>query len=926
MSTAPGNAAGHIFGVSSTGEQAAFPSLFSESAASQQSWGKKRGAFAWDLLEDLERIWAQPSDRAGSSARGEAQSDDTGPTQSAATQSSPTSDPTLAGSSAFGPSSTAPTSNIQPQQPLYYDPLLQTYGAPTASLLDRVLWTMRSLLLSGRFGLGHKATPIILQRMRSLPPKQAEGGTTAYIPSSAYTPQMRVSRLRSQARLIDSDLRTLLALARSQIDAVPFRDVRQSTLRLYTDACLLLALWQTFRPADVAWDVPTRRGMKRPREKERKGECKVCGEEMGAGPKVKASRRVGGMCFPCDAARARDIEMSEGTLGAVEGDGEDGVAGESVAEGVNDDNPDPQQLAGITPEQPVEDAAPHDTAAQSTMQHDAGTEAKGQAKQRSDPRLPRAYAPNIDASVPTDKWISNGAHGARFIDAVKMLDLALIVAGGGDESRRELIRRVDAELQALISGARSEEMPDYEAFDWPRRKPPPSSRVNSTRCEAGADFEEAVADTSSLRDERAPPAERARSGEGKGDVALTCAHRPIESIPPPSLQTYADVLAGKPFVLRRYASNDEHHPRWPAIERWKSAKYLLSKTGRGRIVPVELGGSYTEAGWGQGIVGWQEFLNRAGWAGALTTAVAVAGATEGSEPKGDRANGNDPVNGEKSSLATQSLDPTTSEGNTEQKAQDRELVPVYLAQHALFLQFPTLETDLSVPDYVHSSPSSDFVPAGIAYAPPPEPLINVWIGSSGVLSPAHTDPYFNCYVQVIGRKRVWIAPPSVTEWMYAFGGGGGNDGDEDDGDDGDGDIGGDDNRDGSVDEGDAGSRLGEGENGRAEEVEDDWVLLGQEGEDDGEDGDDEEDEDDGDDGEDESAFASLMTNTSRLPLLKPGQNVGTILKKYPRFAKVLPHAMETVLEAGDMLVLPPGWWHAMRQEGGGPGWSVSFWY
>ncbi|KAJ7491286.1 hypothetical protein FB451DRAFT_1222687 [Mycena latifolia] len=83
---------------------------------------------------------------------------------------------------------------------------------------------------------------------------------------------------------------------------------------------------------------------------------------------------------------------------------------------------------------------------------------------------------------------------------------------------------------------------------------------------------------------------------------------------------------------------------------------------------------------------------------------------------------------------------------------------LYLAQHSLLMQFPALRADIEVPDYV--------------YADLPRPralVINLWLGPKGTVSPAHTDPYFNMYVQVVGRKTVWVAPPSCAEGMYATG-------------------------------------------------------------------------------------------------------------------------------------------------------------
>jgi hypothetical protein len=49
-------------------------------------------------------------------------------------------------------------------------------------------------------------------------------------------------------------------------------------------------------------------------------------------------------------------------------------------------------------------------------------------------------------------------------------------------------------------------------------------------------------------------------------------------------------------------------------------------------------------------------------------------------------------------------------------------------------------------------------------------------------------------------------------------------------------------------------------------------------------------------------------------------------KSYPLFYNhALPLAQSTTLGPGDALVIPPGWWHAMRGLGGGS-FSVSFWF
>lgn len=89
------------------------------------------------------------------------------------------------------------------------------------------------------------------------------------------------------------------------------------------------------------------------------------------------------------------------------------------------------------------------------------------------------------------------------------------------------------------------------------------------------------------------------------------------------------------------------------------------------------------------------------------------------------------------------------------------------------------------------------------------------------------DPHNNCYVQVIGKKRVWVAPPEVGELLQTYGTGDG--------------------------------------------------------------------------------FNSCMNNTAKVDV-------------FDDFTL----GQEAVLEAGDLLVMPAGWWHAM--QGLSTGWSVSIWY
>ncbi|WFD33723.1 [histone H3]-dimethyl-L-lysine(36) demethylase [Malassezia cuniculi] len=205
----------------------------------------------------------------------------------------------------------------------------------------------------------------------------------------------------------------------------------------------------------------------------------------------------------------------------------------------------------------------------------------------------------------------------------------------------------------------------------------------------------------------------------RSPVMQSAAASPIPEIEAPTIAQFLERCPktdtyGAPFIVRDYASN------WPALSpthpgrppRWADVNYLTRCAGPGRVVPVETGSRYTDAAWGQVIMGWDEFLHRAGW--------------DGSQPDNS----------------------------------------VYLAQHTLLDQFPRLASDIHVPEYVRSKPPAPWYAHG--YKSPPEPIISVWIGPGGTVSPAHTDTYYNCYIQLVGRKEVWLAPPDMRGQMYAF--------------------------------------------------------------------------------------------------------------------------------------------------------------
>ncbi|KAL1747513.1 hypothetical protein HDZ31DRAFT_61135 [Schizophyllum fasciatum] len=189
----------------------------------------------------------------------------------------------------------------------------------------------------------------------------------------------------------------------------------------------------------------------------------------------------------------------------------------------------------------------------------------------------------------------------------------------------------------------------------------------------------------------------------------SCAVRELPSAP--SMTAFQRELADQPFVLRGYGKD------WPccAEHPWASAAYLRSATGPGRIVPVEVGQDYRAEEWSQELMPCDVFLSHLDFY---------------DQPR---------------------------------KVDSPSIL--YMAQHDLFMQFPALKADLLIPDYVYACVGPE------DYKPPANEdrlILNAWLGPAGTLSPAHTDPFFNLYVQVVGRKTVWLAPPSASSSMYAY--------------------------------------------------------------------------------------------------------------------------------------------------------------
>ncbi|EAT86117.1 tRNA wybutosine-synthesis-related protein 4 [Parastagonospora nodorum] len=162
---------------------------------------------------------------------------------------------------------------------------------------------------------------------------------------------------------------------------------------------------------------------------------------------------------------------------------------------------------------------------------------------------------------------------------------------------------------------------------------------------------------------------------------------------------------------------------WPALDErpWSRPSYLLEQTlGGRRLVPVEVGKSYTDEGWGQKIITFKEFMD---------------------------------------TYMLQTDPDVQSPGEASKRG--------YLAQHDLFAQIPSLRADISIPDYCYCNPaSSQHVTQTKPTAKLEEPLLNAWFGPAGTVSPLHTDPYHNILAQVVGYKYVRLYAPGHTEQLY----------------------------------------------------------------------------------------------------------------------------------------------------------------
>jgi len=289
----------------------------------------------------------------------------------------------------------------------------------------------------------------------------------------------------------------------------------------------------------------------------------------------------------------------------------------------------------------------------------------------------KAVNGSIDGDEEEEDWIQK---------VVRILDMAVIMAGAPE--REEMIESLLSALQGHVEELEQEEYT------------PAQKKLRSSL------------DTFSIEEKNVP------------DIQYL-----IPRYSAMSMGAFEEhLLAAQPLVI------EDALTHWPAFHErpWKSPEYLLQKTfGGRRLVPVEVGRSYTDAGWGQRIITFKQFMD------------------------------------------DHLLHPLKGINGRITSEEDAKTNIGYLAQHDLFTQIPSLRSDISIPDYCYTNPPPPAPGTPLALKPPQpklgEPLLNAWFGPAGTVSPLHTDPYHNILCQVVGRKYVRLYSPSETGNLYPRG-------------------------------------------------------------------------------------------------------------------------------------------------------------
>lgn len=316
-----------------------------------------------------------------------------------------------------------------------------------------------------------------------------------------------------------------------------------------------------------------------------------------------------------------------------------------------------------------------------------------------------------------------------------------------------------------------------------------------------------------------------------------------------------------PFIIT-HAIED-----WPAFHDnpWSNPRYLLSKTlGGRRLVPIEIGQSYTDSDWSQKIITMKEFmmtymLRDANSDSSFPEAKVVHQQQQQQQEEEEEQFSTNI----KESRPTQENASNTILTQSKDKSKPKHQTG-YLAQHDLLTQIPSLATDIRIPDYCYSTPPAPEIPAASTgdnddVSDSNAIMVNTWLGPAHTKTPLHTDPHHNILAQVVGRKYVRLYGPSESARMYPRGW-----------------------------DGEWGVDMGNTSTVDLEEV---MGFVGYE------------QDEDGDNGEHHRRKMEF-------------------LKRFPNFLEA--EYVEGVLGEGECLFIPRGWWHYVRSLS--PSFSVSFWW
>lgn len=515
-------------------------------------------------------------------------------------------------------------------------------------------------------------------------------------------------------------------------------------------------------------------------------------------------------------------------------------------------------------------------------------------------------------SLDLSSGIDSEGNDGTFSEAVASLDNALIIAGGGNEDTKNLIHEILRRLDHIL-------YPD------------------DIHCNSHYDID--VLDDDDHNESRPPPAKKQRlsplsttktpSNPLPSNLAfvpkLKC---PISYLNNPSLTTFESRIhdSNTPFILKNTLAH------WPALTKWQDANYWLHRTLNGhRLVPIELGQSYTDEDWRQEIMTFGRFLDEYILKGdgaeeigylaqhdlfsqipELRADVAVpdycfadvpvdVDGQEGLNVKEDEEDGTGlarkrdfwTTDNSSSTTTARQVTTTTSTSTQYNSVSDektRTVLPSTLSSkdssshHDEQIQSnPSDHTNPTINSRLDTSPST---PRSLSSSSsPPQIHQNIWFGTRTV-TPLHHDPYSNILTQIHGTKYIRLYSPAYTARLYPR---------------------------------------------SAQEVAPHVIDQPSETSFQGDhDGDDDRplDHDDGStlpEQPQSTAPATIdMSNTSTVPLWSIEQSPHEDWdEQYPGFSSV-PY-VEALLREGDAVYIPKGWWHYVRGVSA-VGIGVSFWW